>query len=140
MIAAPVPREAAPTAFATPEATPQVEATPIPHEPQVIASFSAPPATYHVVSEHDQVAAGEPHRPVRRRRQESAAQAPAEPLQLVETAAEKAAAVAVPVEEEAPRRPVRRRRHAAAPLPDEPLQLVETAPGTARPDAGSPVA
>lgn len=129
------PREAAP-----PEAAPPVEVTPIPREPQVIASFSAPPATYQVVSEHDQGAAAEPHRPVRRRRHESAVQAPAEPLQLVETAAEKAAAVAAPVEEEAPRRPVRRRRHAVAALPDEPLQLVETAPGAARPDAGSPAA
>jgi hypothetical protein len=132
--APPAPAEIAPR-----ETTP-VDVTPIPHEPQVIASFAAPPATYQVVSEHDQAAAAQPHRPVRRRRQESAAQAPAEPLQLVETAAEKAAAVAAPVEEEAPRRPVRRRRHAAAALPDEPLQLVETAPGADRPDAGPPAA
>ncbi|MBX3674123.1 MAG: Rne/Rng family ribonuclease [Burkholderiales bacterium] len=129
-----------PAEIAARETTLPVDVTPIPHEPQVIASFAAPPATYQVVSEHDQAAAAEPHRPVRRRRQESAAQAPAEPLQLVETAAEKAAAVAAPAEEEAPRRPVRRRRQAAAALPDEPLQLVETAPGAARPDAGPPPA
>lgn len=149
-VAAPAPvaeaaREAvnappAPAEIAPRETTLPVDVTPIPHEPQVIASFAAPPATYQVVSEHDQAAAAEPHRPVRRRRQESAAQAPTEPLQLVETAAEKAAAIAAPAEEEAPRRPVRRRRQAAAALPDEPLQLVETAPGAARPDAGPPPA
>jgi ribonuclease E len=140
-VAEPVTTAPAPRGESVPaEAPTPVAVTPIPHAPQVIASFSAPPATYQVVSQHDQAEAGEPHRPVRRRRHESAAPAPAEPLQLVETAAEKAAAVAAPVEEEAPHRPVRRRRRDAAPLPDEPLQLVETAPGAARPEAGPPAA
>jgi len=63
---------------------PEVVAIPLPREPQVIASFAPPPATYNVVSEHDKVEQ-EASRPVRRRRQASEASAPAEPLQLVET-------------------------------------------------------
>jgi len=107
---------------ATPE--PAVEVTPLPHAPQVIASFAPPPATFQVVSEHD--AAGEPARPVRRRPRDAAAP-PSEPLQLVETAAEKAARIAAPVpEEEAPRR-TKPRRRSRAEVPNEPLQLVETA-------------
>jgi ribonuclease E len=126
--------QAAPTVAPTVEA--YVEATPLPHAPQVIASFAPPPATYRVVSEHEP-AVEDVRRPVRRRRHEDGAPVAAEPLQLVETAGDKV--VAMPVaEEEAPRRPVRRRRHAAASsAPQEPLQLVETAPGAAVRDAGS---
>jgi len=125
--------EAAPVA----EIEREVVATPIPHAPQVIASFAPPPATYQVVSEHDKVA-DEPQRPVRRRRHEAGQDAPAEPLQLVETAAERIAPPPAP-EEEAPRRPVRRRRQSAAgQAPDEPLQLVETAPGAAAAEASPP--
>ncbi len=127
-----------PAPAARPE--PEVEATPIPHVPQVIASFAAPPATYQVVSEHDKVAEEESHRPVRRRRHEGAAPAPAEPLQLVETASTSVAPPPV-MEEEAHRRPVRRRRHqAASAAPAEPLQLVETAPGAAISEGAPPQA
>jgi hypothetical protein len=99
--------------------------TPLPHSPQVIASFAPPPATFQVVSEHDE--AGEPSRPVRRRVRD-AAPPPSEPLQLVETAAEKAARVPPVLEEEPPRRSKPRRRRNVE-LPNEPLQLVETRPG-----------
>ncbi|MCM2328171.1 MAG: Rne/Rng family ribonuclease [Lysobacter sp.] len=121
-----------------PAPEPEVVATPIPREPQVIASFAPPPATYNVVSEHGKVE-DEAHRPVRRRRHE-AAPPPAEPLQLVETAAEKAAAIAQALlEEEMRRPPVRRRRQAnAASAPAEPLQLVETKPGAAPAEGASP--
>lgn len=122
-------------------AEPVVEATPIPHVPQVIASFAPPPATYQVVSEHDLAAETQSHRPVRHRRQaDSDATTPAEPLQLVETASEKVATQPV-FEDEAVRKPVRRRRQAAASdAPAEPLQLVETAPGAARAEGGPPQA
>jgi ribonuclease E len=138
VFAAPVPPpapviEAAPAA----EVEREVVATPIPHAPQVIASFAPPPATYQVVSEHDKVA-DEAQRPVRRRRHEAGQDAPPEPLQLVETAAERI--VPPPIsEEEGPRRPVRRRRHSAAgQAPEEPLQLVETAPGAPVAEASPP--
>jgi hypothetical protein len=135
-VAPPAPAVEVAPAFA-PEPEPEVVATPIPHVPQVIASFAAPPATYQVVSEHDK-AVEEAHRPVRRRRHEAAPPAPAEPLQLVETAAERIAPPPAP-EEDLPRRPVRRRRHAlAGQAPAEPLQLVETAPGAAASGEGSP--
>jgi hypothetical protein len=111
------------TAHATPE--PALEVTPLPHAPQVIASFAPPPATFQVVSQHDET--GEPSRPVRRRARD-AAPPPGEPLQLVETAAEKAARVAPVLEEEAPRRTTPRRRRNVE-VPNEPLQLVETRPG-----------
>jgi hypothetical protein len=133
------PIMAAPAAAPAPmaHAEPEVEETPLPHTPQVIASFAPPPATYKVVSEHD-AAVEEPHRPVRKRRQESAQPAPAEPLQLVETASDKAATQPV-FEDEVSRRPVRRRHHAAASaVPAEPLQLVETAPGAELPEATPP--
>lgn len=117
----------------------QVVATPLPHAPQVIASFAPPPATYQVVSEHATVE-GEAHRPVRKRRQEHAAETAAEPLQLVETASDKAAAQPH-FEDEVPRRPVRRRRHSPpAAIPSEPLQLVETAPNEASAESGAPQA
>jgi ribonuclease E len=138
VVASPVPPpapviEAAPAA----EIEREVLATPIPHVPQVIASFAPPPATYQVVSEHDK-AADEPQRPVRRRRHEAGQDGQAEPLQLVETAAERIAPPPAP-EEESPRRPVRRRRHSAAgEAPEEPLQLVETAPGAAVAEASPP--
>jgi len=123
-------------------AEPVVEATPIPHVPQVIASFAPPPATYQVVSEHDVAAEAQSHRPVRHRRQaDSGATPPAEPLQLVETAGEKIVAQQPVFEDEAARKPVRRRRQAAASdAPAEPLQLVETAPGAARAEGGPPQA
>ncbi|MBK8323287.1 MAG: Rne/Rng family ribonuclease [Betaproteobacteria bacterium] len=128
----PVVSREEPVAVSTPQpvqsvhATPApvVEVTPLPHAPQVIASFSPPPATFQVVSEHD--AAAEPARPVRRRTRD-AAPPPSEPLQLIETAAEKAARIAAAVpEEEAPRRTKPRRRRDVE-IPNEPLQLVETA-------------
>jgi ribonuclease E len=120
--------EPAPQPVATFQATPEpvVERTPLPHAPQVIASFAPPPATFQVVSEHERVAE-EASRPVRRRARD-AAPPPAEPLQLVETAAEKAARLAPVIEEEAPRRTKPRRRRVVE-VPDEPLQLVETQPG-----------
>ena len=118
---APAPRPVQ-SVHATPE--PAVEVTPLPHAPQVIASFAPPPATFQVVSEHE--AAAEPVRPVRRRPRDTAPP-PSEPLQLVETAAEKAARIAAAVtEEEAPRRTKPRRRRSVE-IPNEPLQLVETA-------------
>ena len=141
----PVPEQAAPLAVAAPahpedeETEPVVIASPLPHAPQVIASFAPPPATYQVVSEHAGVEE-EPHRPVRRRRHASESEVAAEPLQLVETAAE-AAAVQPAFEDELPRRPVRRRRQSQSTAsPAEPLQLVETAPGAAAPEAGAPQA
>jgi hypothetical protein len=109
---------------------PQVVATPLAHTPQVIASFAPPPATYQAVSQHDG-ATEEAHRPVRRRKPASEQPAAPEPLQLVETAGEKVATVAVFEDEVANRRPVRRRRSAANVAAAEPLQLVETAPGAA---------
>lgn len=138
--AAPVPEPvvAQPVAVEQAAPGPEVVAIPLPREPQVIASFAPPPATYNVVSEHDK-AEDEAHRPVRRRRHE-AAPPPAEPLELVETAAEKAAALAQPVfEAEAPRQPVRRRRQAlAASASAEPLQLVETKAGAEPAEGASP--
>ncbi len=140
--AAPVPEPIVAQPVAVEPAThapePEVVAIPLPREPQVIASFAPPPATYNVVSEHDK-AEDEAHRPVRRRRHE-AAPPPAEPLELVETAAEKAAALVQPVfEAEAPRQPVRRRRQAiAASASVEPLQLVETKPGAEPAEGASP--
>ena len=119
-VSAPAPQPVQ-SVHATPE--PAVEVTPLPHAPQVIASFAPPPATFQVVSEHD--AAAEPARPVRRRPRD-AAPPPSEPLQLVETAAEKAARIAAAVpEEETPRRTKPRRRRNVE-VPNEPLQLVET--------------
>jgi hypothetical protein len=135
------PIAAAPAAVSPPpmrrEPEPEVEANPLPHTPQIIASFAPPPATYKEVSEHAS-AEEEPHRPVRRRRQETQTVA-AEPLQLVETSA--SALTVQPVfEDEVVRRPVRRRRSASATsVPAEPLQLVETAPGAAT-DSGAPQA
>ena len=124
----PGPRAEAPVAPPPRESERPVVATPLAHAPKVVASFAAPPATYKVVSEHDK-AAEEPHTPVRRRRENNVAAAPAEPLQIVETASDKV--VAQPfVEDEAPRRPLRRRRGADdSHVPAEPLQLVETSPG-----------
>ena len=118
------------TAHATEESP--IEVTPLPHAPQVIASFSPPPATFQVVSQHEET--GEAHRPVRRRARESAPP-PSEPLQLVETAAEKAARLPPVIEEEPPRRTKPRRRHVVE-VPSEPLQLVETSPGEGVPPQG----
>jgi ribonuclease E len=136
---APRPEPVAEPTAAAPET--EVVATPLPHAPQVIASFAAPPATYQVVSEHEKIEE-EAHRPVRRRRHEAAPAAPAEPLQMVETAGDRAVVPpAMEEAEEAPRRPIRRRRHAAASAaPAEPLQLVETAPGASTTDGGTPAA
>lgn len=127
---------AAPVATPVAEASePPVVITPIPTAPQLIASFAAPPATYRMVSEHDKIAE-ETHRPVRRHHKTAAGEAPAEPLQLVETASDKV--VVQPVfEDEKTRKPVRRRRHAAASgVPAEPLQLVETAPHATTSEGG----
>ena len=134
--AAPEPAAVEPVTAAHVE--PEVVATPIPHAPQVIASFAPPPATYNVVSEHEKVTE-EPNRPVRRRRHEAAPPV-AEPLQLVETANERI--VAQPVfEDEAPRPPVRRRRRGSGDTaPAEPLQLVETDPAAKPAAGGSPQA
>jgi hypothetical protein len=116
----------------TPE--PAVVVTPIPHAPQVIASFAAPPVAFQVVSEHESVAE-EPHRPVRKPRHEGASGATGEPLQLVETAREKVVPPAA-LEEEVVRPPVRRRRRHGMPAAAEPLELVETRPGAAQPPSG----
>jgi hypothetical protein len=104
---------------------PPVVTTPLPHAPQVIASFAPPPATFQVVSQHEDTV--EASRPVRRRQRESAPP-PSEPLQLVETAAEKAARIA-PVLEDEPSRRTKPRRRRVVELPTEPLQLVETQRG-----------
>jgi hypothetical protein len=117
---------------------PDIVATPIPHAPQVIASFAAPAATYQAVSQHD-AAEEEAHRPVRRRQREVSAASTAEPLQLVETANDKAAPPPV-FEDEISRPPVRRRRQSQPAAPAEPLQLVETAPGASGPDGVPPLA
>ena len=97
----------------------------------------APPSAIHAVSEHDASAEeSESHRPNRRRRQGTGAEASsATPsLQLVETQAPTTAPI---VEDELPRRTKPRRRRGAA-SQDEPLQLVETQPGAqTRPD-GTP--
>jgi ribonuclease E len=135
--AEPVVAVAAPVHERQPE--PAVVATPIPHAPQVIASFAPPPATYKAVSQHD-AAAEDEHRPVRRRRQGAEQVAAPEPLQLVETAGEKVAAQPVFEDEMQKRPPVRRRRNAATATPAEPLQLVETAPGAVQADNSTPQA
>lgn len=92
-----------------------------------MAAPVAPPpaASFQVVSQHE---ASESTRPVRRRHRDDAANATAEPLQLVETAADKAATVQPTFEDEAPRRTKPRRRRAVE-VVNEPLQLVETRPG-----------
>ena len=81
------------------------------------------PVAFHAVSQHED---GEAHRPVRRRRSESGA-APAEPLQIVETASA-AAPQATAFDDELPKRTKPRRRRSAA-VDTSPLQIVETSPG-----------
>ena len=88
----------------------------------------APVGAYHAIIQHEDE--GEAHKPVRKRRNESATQA-AEPLQLVETGADVPAPV-VAVEDEAPRRTKPRRRRSVS-LENEPLQIVETAAGAEKP-------
>jgi hypothetical protein len=110
-----------------PEVTqPPVVATPIPHVPKLIASFSPPPATYQLISQHDD---GEvpPPRPVRRRRSAESGVAAPEPLQLVETQPSPLQTQPVFVDE-LPRRTKPRRRREVA-IDNAPLQLVETQAG-----------
>jgi hypothetical protein len=108
-------------------------ATPIPHAPKLIASFSPPPATYQLVSQHDDGEASHP-RPVRRRRHAEVPSAPAEPLQLVETEPAKVQVQPAFVDE-LPRRTKPRRRREVV-IDNAPLQLVETQPG-ASPEGSS---
>lgn len=84
----------------------------------------APPAAFHAVSQHDEVA-DETHKPVRRRRQgaEGGGLQEAQPLQLVETQVE---VQPITLESDEPRRPVRRRRRGGGSAESEPLMLVET--------------
>jgi len=82
---------------------------------------------FQPVIQHAEDAVAEPRRPVRKRRHGSPGEGTAEPLQLVETAAERAATQAVADAEEEARRPVRRRRRGGGGASAEPLQLVETA-------------
>jgi hypothetical protein len=127
------------------EPTPAVhhfhEPEPRPTEPaEVIAPIPAkptippvPPTAFHAVSEHDEAAAADSHRPVRRRPRHAGEGEPQPAaLQLVETQAETPPVVA---EDESPRRTKPRRRR-GGPAPSEPLKLVETQPGAeaARPD------
>jgi hypothetical protein len=111
-----------------------VEPRPAPVAPAPAPVTTAPPpaSAFQAVSQHQD---SEASRPVRRRHREDSAPAASEPLQLVETASDKVAAVAPAVEEEAPRRTKPRRRRAVE-VANEPLQLVETRPGeTAPPEA-----
>jgi hypothetical protein len=81
------------------------------------------PASFHAVSEHDQVESEPAHRPNRRRHQSAASAAQAQDLQLVET---QGAPVEAPaVDEDQPRRTKPRRRRGGA-ASAEPLQMVET--------------
>jgi hypothetical protein len=82
----------------------------------------APPAAFHVVSEHVE-AVEESHKPVRRRKQSDADGGDqSSALQLVET---QAATPPPVVEDELPRRTKPRKRRGAA-ADSEPLMLVET--------------
>jgi ribonuclease E len=103
---------------------------PMPPKPTVPP---APATAFHAVSEYDEAAASDTHRPVRRRRHPSEAQPQPVPLQLVETQVETAPE---PVEDELPRRTKPRRRHSDR-QPAEPLMLVETQQGadSPRPDS-----
>jgi hypothetical protein len=88
------------------------------------------PVAFHEVSQHEDPADA-PHRPVRRRRQ-AVSQPAAEPLQIVETAAEASPAIAP--DDELPRRTKPRRRRSVA-VDSGPLQIVETQPGAETPPA-----
>lgn len=92
---------------------------------------------FQPVIQHADDAVAESRRPVRKRRQGSPGEGAAEPLQLVETAAERAAAQAIADAEEEARRPVRRRRRGGSSASAEPLQLVETAAERAGKDSAA---
>lgn len=85
------------------------------------------------MSEHDSVA-DEPHRPVRKRRQDEGASQAEVPLQLVETQVE---AAPISVDDDLPRRTKPRRRR-GAPVENAPLMLVETQGNTEPGDTPSP--
>lgn len=93
----------------------------------VVKAEPSSTVAFQPVIQHADDAVAESRRPVRKRRQGSPGEATAEPLQLVETAAERAAAQAIADAEEEARRPVRRRRRGGGSPSAEPLQLVETA-------------
>ena len=114
------PRESAPVHEPMAQ---RVEHAPPAVEPVVHASA---PVAFHAVSEHDQVAAEEAHRPNRRRHQAVAANAQSQELQLVETQPGDAT-IAAP-DQDLPRRTKPRRRRGGA-ASAEPLQMVETQGG-----------
>lgn len=119
--------------FREPEPKPTEPAEAIAPSPAKPTIPPVPPTAFHAVSEHDETAAAQSHRPVRRRpRHASEGEQQPAPLQLVETQAETQPVV---VEDELPRRTKPRRRR-EGPAPAEPLKLVETQPGAeaARPD------
>jgi hypothetical protein len=119
--------------FHEPEPRPTEPAEAIAPTPAKPTIPPVPPTAFHAVSEHDEAAAAQAHRPVRRRpRQEAEAASQPVPLELVETQVE---AQPVAVEDEPPRRTKPRRRR-GGPAPSEPLMLVETEPGadSMRPD------
>ena len=117
--------------FERPRAEPVAEepiaiTIPLPHPPKLIASFSPPPATYQLVSQHDDGEEPRP-RPVRRRRDGESGAASSEPLQLGET--HHPAVQAEPAFiDELPRRTKPRRRREVV-HDNAPLQLVETEVG-----------
>ena len=114
-----------PASEAAPMAAPVVKA----EQPSTVA--------FQPVIQHADDAVAESRRPVRKRRQGSPGEGAAEPLQLVETAAERAAAQAIADAEEEARRPVRRRRRGGSSASAEPLQLVETAAERAGKDSAA---
>ncbi len=121
----PVPAAAPVANVESPASKPASEAPPI--SAPVVKAEPASTVAFQPVIQHAEDAVAEPRRPVRKRRHGSPGEGTAEPLQLVETAAERAAAQAVADAEEEARRPVRRRRRGGGGASAEPLQLVETA-------------
>ena len=122
----PAPQSAAPI-----EAAPVAAPAPAPAQTSLAYSSPeplAPVGTYSAIIQHEDE--GDAHKPVRKRRNESASQA-AEPLQLVETGADVPVAPVV-VEDELPRRTKPRRRRSVS-VENEPLQIVETAAGADKP-------
>jgi hypothetical protein len=104
---------------------------PTPRKPTIAP---VPMAAFKPVSQHDEMAE-EAHKPVRRRRNpDGSSHSEEPPLQLVETQAE---AIAVPADDELPRRTKPRRRRGGD-APSEPLKLVETQPGAEQRTDGQP--
>lgn len=112
----------------------RTEPEPPVHEPKLAYSSAPPARTFQAVSEHDDAAESDAHRPNRKRRHEADASSQAQALQLVETQAE---AQPIALDDDLPRR-TKPRRKRSGPVVAEPLKLVETQPGTeVRPEGSS---